>query len=75
MGSATVVRLTEGREVGGSMPASAARLAESCGLETAPYLYPVLLIRVVHANDGCRTAKCSKHWNGLKPLLLLLLYF
>ena len=39
---ATVVRSTDGLEVGGSNPASAARLAESKGLETAPYLYLVL---------------------------------
>ena len=66
--SSTVVRLTDGREVGGSIPASVACLAESCGLETAPYLYLVLryfgTISVMYANDGCITPKCSKYWNG-----------
>ena len=42
MSGATVVRSTDGLEVGGSNPTSAARLAESKGLETAPYLYLVL---------------------------------
>ena len=60
---ATVVRRTKGREVGGSMPASAAYLAESSGLETATYLYLVSrypgTISVMYANDGCMTPKCS----------------
>ena len=65
------MRSTDGLEVGGSNPASAARLAESKGLETAPYLYLALgtsvcfgTISVMHANNGCMTPRCSEKGTG-----------